>query len=324
MQEERRMEKVRRTPAKLWKLVEDFSLEIVHRGDDFDTREIAISDVNRPALQLVGFYDYFEPKRLQILGRAEMTYLIAMPLERRRKVFEDFFRCNIPALIVARNMEIFPELLEIAQKHGRTLLRSTMSTVEISSGIIDYLNRALAPQVTRHGVLVNIYGQGVLILGDSGIGKSETAIDLLKRGHRLVADDAVDIRKISNSLYGSAPEAIRHYIEIRGIGVIDVKQLFGMGAIQYETEIDMAIQLEQWVQGKVYDRLGLGEERFELLDVSLPLVTVPVRPGRNLAGIVEIATMKNREMKYGYNSAQDFVEQFDRRVDSLTHNGERK
>ncbi len=324
MQEERRMEKVRRTPAKLWKLVEDFSLEIVHRGDDFDTREIAISDVNRPALQLVGFYDYFEPKRLQILGRAEMTYLIAMPLERRRKVFEDFFRCNIPALIVARNMEIFPELLEIAQKHGRTLLRSTMSTVEISSGIIDYLNRALAPQVTRHGVLVNIYGQGVLILGDSGIGKSETAIDLLKRGHRLVADDAVDIRKISNSLYGSAPEAIRHYIEIRGIGVIDVKQLFGMGAIQYETEIDMAIQLEQWVQGKVYDRLGLGEERFELLGVSLPLVTVPVRPGRNLAGIVEIATMKNREMKYGYNSAQDFVEQFDRRVDSLTHNGELK
>lgn len=324
MQEERRMEKVRRTPAKLWKLVEDFSLEIVHRGDDFDTREIAISDVNRPALQLVGFYDYFEPKRLQILGRAEMTYLIAMPLERRRKVFEDFFHCNIPALIVARNMEIFPELLEIAQKHGRTLLRSTMSTVEISSGIIDYLNRALAPQVTRHGVLVNIYGQGVLILGDSGIGKSETAIDLLKRGHRLVADDAVDIRKISNSLYGSAPEAIRHYIEIRGIGVIDVKQLFGMGAIQYETEIDMAIQLEQWVQGKVYDRLGLGEERFELLDVSLPLVTVPVRPGRNLAGIVEIATMKNREMKYGYNSAQDFVEQFDSRVDSLTHNGERK
>lgn len=324
MQEERRMEKVRRTPAKLWKLVEDFSLEIVHRGDDFDTREIAISDVNRPALQLVGFYDYFEPKRLQILGRAEMTYLIAMPLERRRKVFEDFFHCNIPALIVARNMEIFPELLEIAQKHGRTLLRSTMSTVEISSGIIDYLNRALAPQVTRHGVLVNIYGQGVLILGDSGIGKSETAIDLLKRGHRLVADDAVDIRKISNSLYGSAPEAIRHYIEIRGIGVIDVKQLFGMGAIQYETEIDMAIQLEQWVQGKVYDRLGLGEERFELLGVSLPLVTVPVRPGRNLAGIVEIATMKNREMKYGYNSAQDFVEQFDRRVDSLTHNGERK
>lgn len=318
------MEKVRRTPAKLWKLVEDFSLEIVHRGDDFDTREIAISDVNRPALQLVGFYDYFEPKRLQILGRAEMTYLIAMPLERRRKVFEDFFRCNIPALIVARNMEIFPELLEIAQKHGRTLLRSTMSTVEISSGIIDYLNRALAPQVTRHGVLVNIYGQGVLILGDSGIGKSETAIDLLKRGHRLVADDAVDIRKISNSLYGSAPEAIRHYIEIRGIGVIDVKQLFGMGAIQYETEIDMAIQLEQWVQGKVYDRLGLGEERFELLGVSLPLVTVPVRPGRNLAGIVEIATMKNREMKYGYNSAQDFVEQFDRRVDSLTHNGELK
>lgn len=312
------MEKVRRTPAKLCKLVEDFHLEIVHRGDDFDTREIAISDVNRPALQLVGFYDYFEPKRLQILGRAEMTYLIAMPLEKRRKVFEDFFRCNIPALIVARNMEIFPELLEIARAHGRTLLRTKLSTVEISSGIIDYLNRALAPQVTRHGVLMNIYGQGLLLLGDSGIGKSETAIELIKRGHRLVADDAVDIRRISNSLYGSAPESIRHYIEIRGVGLIDVKQLFGMGAIQYETEIDMVIQLEPWVQGKFYDRLGLGEERYTLLDVSLPIVTVPVRPGRNLAGIVEIATMKNRQMKYGYNAAQDFIDHFDSQVDAVS------
>ena len=317
-------EKVRRTPAKLSDLVDNFGLEILLKGSDYDTRKISILDVNRPALQLVGFYDYFEPKRLQILGRAEMTYLEAMPPEKRRDVFEDFFCCEIPALIVARNMEVFPELLEIAKKHGRTLLRTSWSTVEISSRIIDYLNHALAPQITRHGVLMNIYGQGVLILGDSGIGKSETAIELLKRGHRLVADDAVEIRRVSTSLVGSAPEIIRHYVEIRGIGLIDVQQLFGMGAVQFETEIDLVIQLEQWVEGKFYDRLGLGEEKYTILDVALPIVTVPVRPGRNLAGIVEIATMKNRQMAYGQNPAQRFMEQFDRQVDAMSQMNKEK
>ena len=310
-------EKVRRTPAKLSDLVEAFGLEILLKGSDYDTRKISILDVNRPALQLVGFYDYFEPKRLQILGRAEMTYLEAMTVERRREIFEEFFSCEIPALIVARNMEVFPELLEIAKAHGRTLLRTPWTTVEISSRIIDYLNRALAPEITRHGVLMNVYGQGVLILGDSGIGKSETAIELLKRGHRLVADDAVEIRRVSTSLVGAAPEIIQHYIEIRGIGLIDVQQLFGMGAVQFETEIDLVIQLEQWVQGEFYDRIGLGEEKYTILDVPLPIVTVPVRPGRNLAGIVEIATMKNRQIKYGDNPARNFIEQFDRQVDAM-------
>lgn len=310
-------EKVRRTPAKLSDLVEAFGLEILLKGSDYDTRKISILDVNRPALQLVGFYDYFEPKRLQVLGRAEMTYLEAMTVERRREIFEEFFSCEIPALIVARNMEVFPELLEIAKAHGRTLLRTPWTTVEISSRIIDYLNRALAPEITRHGVLMNVYGQGVLILGDSGIGKSETAIELLKRGHRLVADDAVEIRRVSTSLVGAAPEIIQHYIEIRGIGLIDVQQLFGMGAVQFETEIDLVIQLEQWVQGEFYDRIGLGEEKYTILDVPLPIVTVPVRPGRNLAGIVEIATMKNRQIKYGDNPARNFIEQFDRQVDAM-------
>ena len=310
-------DKVRRTPARLSDLVKAFGLEILLKGDDFETRTISILDVNRPALQLVGFYDYFEPKRLQILGRAEMTYLEAMTVERRREIFEEFFSCEIPALIVAPNMEVFPELLEIAKAHGRTLLRTPWTTVEISSRIIDYLNRALAPEITRHGVLMNVYGQGVLILGDSGIGKSETAIELLKRGHRLVADDAVEIRRVSTSLVGAAPEIIQHYIEIRGIGLIDVQQLFGMGAVQFETEIDLVIQLEQWVQGKFYDRIGLGEEKYTILDVPLPIVTVPVRPGRNLAGIVEIATMKNRQIKYGDNPARNFIEQFDRQVDAM-------
>ncbi len=311
------MEKVKRTPAKLSRLVESFHLEILHKGSDYDTREITISDVNRPALQLVGFYDYFEPRRLQILGKAEMTFLRAMDISQRRSVFENFLRCEIPALIIARNMEVFPELLELAKKHDRTLLRTDLQTVELTSHIIDYLNRALAPQIVRHGVLMNIYGQGVFLLGDSGIGKSETAIELLKRGHRLVADDAVEIRQVSNSLYGTAPEIIRHYVEIRGVGIIDVQKLFGMGAVQFETEIDMVVQLEQWVDGKFYDRLGLGEDTYTMLGVSVPYLTIPVRPGRNLAGIVEIATMKNRQMAYGDNPAGNFVAQFDRKVDEM-------
>ena len=311
------MEKVKRTPASLKNMVETFGMEILHKGRDFDNTVVTISDVNRPALQLVGFYDYFDDKRLQILGRGEMQFLERMTEAERTRVFNKLLSYPFPAMIVARDMEAPSELVQMANKHDRTLLRSAESTVDVTSKLIDYLNRAMAPQIARHGVLMNIYGQGVLILGDSGIGKSETAIELLKRGHRLVADDAVEIRRISNNLFGTAPELIRHYIEIRGVGVIDVQQLFGMGAVQFDTEIDLVIQLEQWVDGKFYDRLGLGEEKYEMLEVELPIVTIPVRPGRNLAGIVEIATMKNRQMKYGYNSARDFVTQFDSKMDAM-------
>lgn len=311
------MEKVKRTPASLKNMVETFNMEILHKGRDFDNTVVTISDVNRPALQLVGFYDYFDDKRLQILGRGEMQFLERMTEAERTRVFNKLLSYPFPAMIVARDMEAPSELVQMANKHDRTLLRSAESTVDVTSKLIDYLNRAMAPQIARHGVLMNIYGQGVLILGDSGIGKSETAIELLKRGHRLVADDAVEIRRISNNLFGTAPEIIRHYIEIRGVGVIDVQQLFGMGAVQFDTEIDLVIQLEQWVDGKFYDRLGLGEEKYGMLGVELPIVTIPVRPGRNLAGIVEIATMKNRQMKYGYNAARDFVTQFDSKMDAM-------
>ena len=311
------MEKVKRTPASLKNMVETFNMEILHKGRDFDNTVVTISDVNRPALQRVGFYDYFDDKRLQILGRGEMQFLERMTEAERTRVFNKLLSYPFPAMIVARDMEAPSELVQMANKHDRTLLRSAESTVDVTSKLIDYLNRAMAPQIARHGVLMNIYGQGVLILGDSGIGKSETAIELLKRVHRLVADDAVEIRRISNSLFGTAPEIIRHYIEIRGVGVIDVQQLFGMGAVQFDTEIDLVIQLEQWVDGKFYDRLGLGEEKYEMLGVELPIVTIPVRPGRNLAGIVEIATMKNRQMKYGYNAARDFVTQFDSKMDAM-------
>lgn len=318
------MEKVKRTPARLSDLVEEFNMEILTKAPNYTTQTVTISDVNRPALQLVGFYKYFEPMRLQILGKAEMVFLQAMMQEKRRAVLESLLRCEIPALIIARNMEAFPELIELAEKHGRTLLRIDKTTVDATSEIIDYLNKKLAPQITRHGVLMNINGQGVLLLGDSGIGKSETAIELLKRGHRLVADDAVEIRRVSTSLYGTAPQIIQHYMEIRGVGVVDVQQLFGMGAVQFDTEIDLVIQLEQWQDGKFYDRLGLGEETYEMLGVKLPYMTIPVRPGRNLAGIVEIATMKNRQMKYGYNPARDFVSRLDQHYDALNEENRRR
>ena len=306
------MEKVRRTPASLKKLVESFHMEILCKGSNYDECVITVSDVFRPSLQLVGFYDYFDTKRLLILGKSEMRFLSRMTTEERSRVFNRLMSYNFPALIISRHMEVFSELLEMAKKHGRTLLRMDSDTVDATSHIIEYLNDALAPQITRHGVLM---------LGDSGIGKSETAIELLKRGHQLVADDAVEIRRVSNRLHGAAPELIRHYIEVRGVGIIDVQQLFGMGAVQFETEIDLAIQLEQWEDGKFYDRLGLGGEYYTLLGIDLPIVTIPVRPGRNLAGIVEIATMKNRQMKYGHDSGRDFITRFDKKMDELSRKG---
>lgn len=303
----------------LKKLTEKVSLDVVYTPKGLEEINVEIAEVNRPGLFLAGYYDYFDKLRLQILGLAEMNFLSGLSAEKRYERLDQLFSQQPPAVIVCRSEELepFPEMLELAQKHGVALLRSNEMTCTLMGSLISVLNLELAPRITRHGVLVEVYGEGILILGDSGIGKSETAIELLKRGHRLVADDAVEIRRVSNSLYGTAPEIIRHYIEIRGVGVIDVQQLFGMGAVQFDTEIDLVIQLEQWEDGKFYDRLGLGEEKYTMLDVSLPIVTIPVRPGRNLAGIVEIATMKNRQMKYGYNAARDFVTQFDSKVDAM-------
>ena len=315
------MEKVKRTPASLKKLVETFHMEILNKGNDYDSAVITVSDAYRPSLQLVGFYDYFDDKRLLVMGKSEMQYLARMDVGERTRVFNRLMSYEFPALIVSRNLEVFEEMVEMAKKHGRTLLRTEMDTVDATSHIIEFLNMALAPEITRHGVLVNVYGQGVLMLGESGVGKSETAIELLKRGHQLVADDAVEIRRINNMLIGTAPEIIRHYVEIRGVGIIDIQQLFGMGAVQFEKEIDLIIQLEQWQEGKFYDRLGLGEDTYSLLGVELPIVTIPVRPGRNLAGIVEIATMKNRQMRYGFNSGRDFMTQFDAKMTELSMQG---
>ena len=308
----------------LKKLTEKVSLDVVYTPKGLEEINVEIAEVNRPGLFLAGYYDYFDKLRLQILGLAEMNFLSGLSAEKRYERLDQLFGQQPPAVIVCRSEELepFPEMLELAQKHGVALLRSNEMTCTLMGSLISVLNLELAPRITRHGVLVEVYGEGILILGDSGIGKSELAIELVKRGHRLVADDAVEIRRVSDSLYGTAPELNRHYIEIRGIGVIDVQQLFGMGSVQFDTELDLVVQLEKWVDGKFYDRLGLGEEMYSILGVKLPYMIIPVRPGRNLAGIVEIATMKNRQMKFGYNPARDFVDRVDRQIDALTRQSE--
>ena len=249
------------------------------------------------------------------LTAEEQTALLRIMPDERRKRFADLFSYEIPAFIVSRNLDVFPECVEMAEHCARTVLRTKLTAVEFTSLAIDFLNHELAPMITRHGVLLDVYGEGVMIMGDSGIGKSETAIELIKRGHRLVADDAVEIRRIGNSLIGSAPELIRDYLEVRGVGVIDIQKIFGMGAVQESTQIDLVIKFEEWTDGYVYDRLGLDEDYMQILDISVPCVTIPVRAGRNLAGIAEIAAMNNRQKKYGFNSAQTFVEKIDRRID---------
>ena len=305
-------------------IVEKFQMEVINKGTDYDTEILTITDVNRPGLQFIGFFDYFDPRRLQIIGKSEVTFLRGYSSDERRKCFEDLFCYEIPALVVSRNLDIFPECLEMAQKYGRTLLRTHHTSVEFTSMTIDYLNHALAPVITRHGVLVDVYGEGVLIFGDSGIGKSETAIELIKRGHRLVADDAVEITRIGSTLSGTAPELIRNYLEVRGVGVIDVEKLFGVGAVQDSTQIDLVIQFEKWEDDKFYDRLGLDENDTTILDVPVPQITIPVSAGRNLAAIVELAAMNNRQKKHGFNSAREFAAQIDGHIDRVTRENELK
>ena len=301
---------------KITEFVSKFKLEVLNRGSDFDEAQLTITDVNRPGLQFHDFYDYFDPRRLQVIGKAEVTYLKGLTEEQRRKCFDDLFLYDIPALVVARGLDVFPECLESAKEHEKTVLRTEDTTVDFTSHVIEYLNRALAPCVTRHGVLLDIYGEGVMITGDSGVGKSEAAIELIMRGHRLVADDAVELRCISGQLIGTAPEVIRHYIELRGIGVIDVRQLFGMRAIKVESQLDLVVHFEQWDNTKFYDRLGIEDHFTEILDIQVPIVTIPVRPGRNLASIVEVAAMNNRHRKFGFNAAQELAQKVDMRADA--------
>lgn len=299
-------------------LTERVSLEVVYTPKELDQINVEIAEVNRPGLFLAGYYDYFDKLRLQIMGLAEMNFLSGLSAEKRYEALEQLFRQQPPAVIVGRSEELkpFPEMLELAKKHSVALLRSNETTCTLMGSLISVLNLELAPRITRHGVLVEVYGEGVLLLGESGVGKSETAIELVKRGHRLIADDAVEIkRNVTDRLVGTAPELIRHYIELRGIGVIDVCRLFGMSAVKDEAEIDMVINLEQWKDGAMYDRLGLENLYTTILDVQVPSLTVPVRPGRNLAVIIEVAAMNNRHKKMGYNAAVEFTKQINQHFD---------
>ncbi len=312
---EKRERAMSKKGLKVSEFVKIFDLEILNQGKDFDSARLTITDVNRPGLQFHDFYDYFDPRRLQVIGKAEFTYLQNLTSEQRTKCFDSLLLYEIPALVISRGLDCFPECLERAQFYGRTILRTQETTVDFTSHTIEYLNRFLAPCITRHGVLLDIYGDGVMITGDSGIGKSEAAIELIMRGHRLVADDAVELRRISNQLIGCAPEVIRNYIELRGIGVIDVRQLFGMRAIKPESQLDLVVHFEQWDTERFYDRLGVESHYTEIMDMQIPIVTVPVRPGRNLASIVEVAAMNNRHRRYGYNAAEELVRQVDQRAD---------
>ena len=298
----------KRPTVALTEVIKEFDLEVLNAPDDLAKVQIESDDINRPGLQLAGFYRYFNPRDIQIFGREEIAYLNTLDPEKRSEVLLRLFSTKFPALVVSRNLDPTAECIEAAAKYGVTLLRSREWTSTLMSTMLSTLKVWLAPQITRHGVLVEIYGEGVLILGDSGIGKSETAVELLKRGHRLIADDAVEIRRVSNhTLVGSAPQVIRHFMEIRGIGVIDVRRIFGMGAVKETSSIDLVVQFETWEDGQTYDRLGEETETMNIMDVNKPLITIPVRPGRNLAVVLEVAAMNNRDRKMGYNSAHELM-----------------
>ena len=300
----------------LKQLVEDFKLEIAHASTDFESIRITVEDVARPGLQLAGFFDHYEPMRLQVMGNVEMSYTGKLSPANRSAIFDRLFSYKFPALLIARGIQPHPEMLTMAKKHNITILSSPLPTSSIISSIITYLKDALAPRVTRHGVLVEVYGEGILLIGDSGIGKSEAAIELLKRGHRLIADDAVEIHKVSaSSLLGTAPALIRNYIELRGIGIINVAKLYGMGAVKLNNQIDLVVNIVHWNTQEAYDRLGLEDQFTEILGVRVPMYTIPITPGRNLAVILEVAAMNNRQKKMGYNAALEFTEQINKHFD---------
>ena len=299
--------------VRLGDIVREFDLEILQAGQDYENVPLRALDINRPGLPLTGFFEHFDTERLLLIGLTENTYLGGLTSQERRESFERLLAYPVPALILTRGLEPFPECMELAKKYDRTVLRSTLQTSIFMSSLISSLYNHLAPQITRSGVMMEVYGEGVLIQGESGVGKSEVAIELLKRGHRLVADDAVEIKETSrHTLIATAPELIRGYMELRGIGVIDISRLLGMGAIKLFQEIDLVINLEPWDDKAVYDRFGLESHFTEILSVKVPAATIPVKPGRNLASIVEVAAMNNRNRKMGHNAAQELTNRMDK------------
>ena len=289
----------------LSRIVKEFSLEVLNMPEDV---MISSTETSRPGLHLAGYYEYFDPKRIQILGMNEIGFLQGFDEDEKAKRVGEFFAKAPAAVIIARNLADDNVYAEMAKKHNVPLLVSKDSTSDFEAALIAFLNLQLAPRITRHGVLVEVYGEGILLLGESGVGKSETAIELVKRGHRLIADDAVEIRRVSSkSLVGTAPDNIRHFIELRGIGIINASRIFGAGAVKLTEKIDLVINMEQWDSTKNYDRMGLEIQKTEILGLQIPSLTIPVKPGRNLAVIIEVAAMNSRQKKLGYNAAEDLL-----------------
>lgn len=290
------------------KLARESHLTVAYTPKDLDQFKVYTAEVYRPGIMLAGYYQYFDRTRIQIIGLTELSYLNELDPEIRRTHLEKLFSFQPPAVILTRGFEPLPEMMEFAQKYGVPLLQSAEMTSPLMSSLIQALSTELAPRITRHGVLVEVYGEGILILGDSGIGKSELAIELVKRGHRLVADDAVELRKVSNrQIMGTAPENIRHFIELRGIGIVNVARVYGVGAVKLSESLDLVVQLETWDPTKNYQRTGLENEYYDILGVSIPSTSIPVSPGRNLAVVLETAAINNRQKKMGYNAARELL-----------------
>ena len=290
-------------------VMKELGLETIYMPENGENILISSKDVNRPGVEFTGFLDFYDNKRILVVGHTENAFLGRYSQEERERALEGLISRKPPAIIICRSLKPYPEMMEAAKRHGVALLGTADTTSSLVADLVSYMNVELAPRVTRHGVLVEVYGEGILLVGDSGVGKSETAIELIKRGHRLIADDAVEIRRVSKkSLVGTAPENIRHFIELRGIGIINARRIFGMGAVKLTEKIDMVINLEIWDKTKVYDRMGMENEYTEILGLRVPVLTIPVKPGRNLAVIIEVAAMNNRQKKMGYNAAKELLQ----------------
>ena len=308
---------------KLSRLAGDLRTEIVYQSTDFENVKIYSGDVHRPGLQLADFFEHFEPTRIQLIGRMESAYMDKLSEDERVRKWEALMKQKVPALIMCHGSEVTNELVEAAKKYDVTLLSTDAHTTDIMSAAIRIVKKEVAPRLTRHGVLVEVYGMGLLLVGESGVGKSETAIELLKRGHRLIADDAVEIKAIDvGVIRGTAPELIRHYVELRGLGVIDVRQIFGVGAVKEYQNIHLVVNIELWRDDANYDRLGIIENTVEILGVKIATVTIPVKPGRNLAVILEVAAMNQRQKFMGYNSAVEFSKQIDKHFEDKMQDAE--
>ena len=307
----------------LGKIVKQFSLQVLSAPSDISEIMVTTPEINRPGLQMAGYFEFFDEKRIQIIGKSEVSFLNRFTPEKAEKRLEEIFSHKPVATVICRDLDFPEKYLELAKKYDVPVLRTKESTSSFSAALIAFLHLNLAPRVTRHGVLVEVYGEGILLLGESGVGKSETAIELVKRGHRLIADDAVEIRRVSDkSLVGTAPDNIRHFIELRGIGIINASRIFGAGAVKLTEKIDLIINIEQWDVNKTYDRMGLESQTTSILDLEIPSLTIPVKPGRNLAVIIEVAAMNHRQKKLGYNAAEDLLKKLGMTDDVTDQGGE--